>query len=126
MQKIICLLAGLIILTGCQGVGYSSDAYNQKLSGWLGKTADELYSDWGEPSQILPLGNNTVEVSYYSSEEHPVDNDFEPYESEIAYNALTQSNFGLPPNPPLFYCKTSFTISNGIVTGYTFNGDDCY
>ena len=126
MRKIICLLTGLMILTGCQGVGYSSDAYNQKLSGWLGKTVDELYSDWDEPSQILPLGNNTVEVSYYSSEEHPVDNDFEPYASEISYDAMTQQTFGLPTPPPLYYCKTSFTVSNGIVTGYTFNGDDCY
>lgn len=126
MRQFIFWVAGLLFVTGCQGVGYSSAAYNQKLSGWLGKSIHELYADWGTPSQILPLGDNTAEVSYYSSESQPVDNVFEPYSSEISYDAMTQQNFGLPTPPPLYYCKTSFTISNGIVTDYTFNGDDCY
>lgn len=126
MFKFFNLVAGLLLLSGCQNIGYSSAAYNQKLSGWLGKTANQLYADWGTPDQMLPIGYNTVLASYYSSESQPIDNDFEPYESEMSYTAMSQSNFGLPTAPPLFYCKTSFTISNGIVTDYTFNGDDCY
>ena len=126
MQKFWYCLTGLLILAGCRNIGYASAEYNQKLSGWLGKTVNELYADWGIPDQVLPVDGNRVVVSYYSSESHPLDDDYEPYESEISYDAMAQSNFGLPPNPPLFYCQTSFTINNGIVTDYSFNGDDCY
>ena len=126
MHKIIYIVIGLLALSGCQNIGYSAAEYNKKLSGWVGKSASELYADWGTPYQILPLGDNTVEVSYYSSENQPIDNVFQPYESEMSYDAMAQPDFGLPPPPPLFYCKTSFTISNGTVTDYTFNGDDCY
>ncbi len=126
MKKLLYCLTGLLIISGCQNIGYSRSAYNQKLSQWLGKSASELYADWGSPDQIFPIDASTVQVSYYSSESQPIDNDFQPYESEIAYSAMAQSNFGLPTEPPLFYCKTSFTISNGIITDYTFNGDDCF
>ena len=126
MKKLLYWMTGLLIITGCQNIGYSSAQYNKKLSQWMGKSAAELYADWGTPDQILPLDASTVQVSYYSSESQPIDNDFQPYESEIAYGAMEQSDFGLPTAPPLFYCKTSFTISNGIITDYTFNGDDCY
>lgn len=126
MQKFIYALTGLLLLSGCHNVGYASSEYNQKLNGWLGKSSAELYADWGTPYQILPLGNNAVEVSYYSSESSPIDNNFAPYADEMSYDAMTQPNFGLPTPPPLFYCKTSFTVVDGVVTDYTFNGDDCY
>lgn len=125
MKRFICLLTGLLLAAGCENIGYSHSAYQKKLSKWQGQSVAALYAAWGEPQQIVPFGNDTLLLTYYSSESQPLNNDYQPYASEMSYAAMEVPTYGLPPAPPLFYCKTTFVVRNNIVTGFNFNGDDC-
>lgn len=124
MPKILYLIGGLLIIGGCQNLN-DSQAYNRQLQKWRGQSASELYSDWGTPQQTVPLGNDSVMVSYYRAEDEPTDDEFMPFDSEMYYDALTLPYYGIAPELPLFYCQTSFVIKDGIVIDYTFTGNDC-
>ena len=125
MRKFIYLLTGLLMLSGCVDVGYSHSAYQQKLSAWVGRGINSLYATWGQPQQIVPVSDNTILATYYGSESQPLNNNYQPYARELSYAAMAVPTYGLPPAPPLYYCKTTFVIRNGIVIDYNFNGDDC-
>ena len=125
MRKFIYLV-GLLVITGCQDINYTSSEYQQRLGEVVGKSAAYLYTSWGQPQQITPVADNTYLATYYSSESKPIDNNYQPYADEISYAAMAVPNYGLPLPPPLFYCKTTFVIRNNIVTDFNFNGDDCY
>ena len=124
-MKLLLILA-FLTMSGCTDIGFQRSKYQEKLDNWVGKSAAMLYEDWGMPMQVSRVDTSTVLASYYQSESQPIDNVFEPYESEMSYDAMAVPDYGLPLAPPLFYCKTTFVIKNNIVTGYNFNGDDCY
>ena len=128
MQKKIYYLSfcGVLLIAACGNVGYSRSKYEQKLNQWVGRDLNALYDYWGTPVNVSPIDDNSFMVTYYEQESQPIDDDYQPYIGELSYSAMFVPSYGLPPNPPLFYCQTSFIIKNGIVTGYNFNGDDCY
>ena len=126
MQKILWALAGLVVLAGCRSYYPSNMAYQQKLSGWVGKSVEELYNVWGFPPQTTPLDNNKFMVTYFYSADAPIDDDYEPYAGQLSYNAMAVPTFGLlPATSPLYYCQTSFIVQNDVVVDFNFSGDDC-
>lgn len=126
MKKILIVSTAFLWLCGCRVISYSHSTYARKLSPWIGKNVNTLYAEWGAPATSLPIDGNTTLITYYQSESQPIDNDFQPYESEMSYDAMAVPNYGLPTPPPLFYCQTSFTVRNSIIIDYSFNGDDCF
>ena len=124
MKKTFYLLTLLLVLTGC--VRYSMSTYEAKLGNWIGKSAKTLYEQWGRPQSTSMVDANTYILTYFESESTPIDDNYEPYSSEIEYDVMTVPNYGLPVEPPIFYCKTSFIVRNGIIVDFDFNGDDCY
>lgn len=125
MLKILLILISLLI-GGCQNAKYSESSYEKMLTGWLGKSVDSLYNIWGYPMQTTPIDSHRYMVTYYQSESQPIDNVFEPYDGQMDYDAMSVPDYGLPPAPSLFYCKTSFVIRDNVVVDFNFNGDDCY
>lgn len=126
MQKIRWILVGLAVLSGCKSYYPSQAAYQQKLNGWIGKSAEELYDTWGFPPQTTPLGDNKIMVTYFYSADAPIDDDYEPYAGQLSYDAMAVPTFGLSPaEPPLYYCQTSFVLHNDVVVDFNFSGDDC-
>lgn len=125
MKKISGIFFILLLCT-CVSKNYSPYEYQQKLSKWVGQSEEQLYAYWGYPEQQWQVDEDTKVVSYYQTEQAPQGDDFEPYAGIISTEAMEEPQYGLPPAPPLFYCKTSFIISNNIVTSYNFNGDDCH
>ena len=129
MQKNRWILAGLTgsaLIIGCHSFYPSQAAYQQKLNGWIGKSAEELYDTWGFPPQTTPLGENKIMVTYFYSADAPIDDDYEPYTGQLSYNAMAVPTFGLSPaEPPLYYCQTSFILHNDVVVDFNFSGDDC-
>jgi hypothetical protein len=107
-------------------LGTQNSLYQQKIDKWIGRSSADLYAVWGMPMQTTQFDADTILATYYQSESQPIDNVFEPYESEMSYDAMAVPDYCLPPAPPLFYCKTTFVIRNGIVSNADFNGDDCY
>lgn len=126
-MKIKVLSAGCILmLCACVKLGAQDSVYQHKIGQWIGQSAESLYATWGMPMQTQQVDGNTFLAIYYQSESQPIDNVFQPYESEMSYDAMAVPNYGLPTPPPLFYCKTTFVIRGGIVADANFNGDDCY
>ncbi|MBP5353421.1 MAG: hypothetical protein J6Y91_06665 [Alphaproteobacteria bacterium] len=125
-MKKINVLVTVLLLCGCRNIGFAQSEYAAKLQPWLGQSADALFAQWGTPATTQQIDDNTFLVTYEQSESQPVDNNLQPYESELSYDAMAVPNYGLPTPPPLFYCQTSFTIQNNIITDYSFNGDDCF
>lgn len=126
MKKQSIGLLSICILCGCMRLGTQNSLYQQKIDQWIGSSSADLYAVWGMPMQTTQFDANTLLATYYQSESQPIDNVFQPYESEMNYDAMAVPSYGLPSAPPLFYCKTTFVIKNGIVTDANFNGDDCY
>lgn len=125
IKKAIGLLS-ICILCGCMRLGTQNSLYQQKIDKWVGRSSADLYAVWGLPMQTSQPDETTTLATYYQSESQPIDNVFQPYESELSYDAMAVPDYGLPPAPPLFYCKTTFVIENGTITGANFNGDDCF
>ncbi|MBP5215169.1 MAG: hypothetical protein J6039_01245 [Alphaproteobacteria bacterium] len=115
-----------MLLCACVSKPYSPYLYQEKLEKWVGKNREQLYAYWGYPQQQWNIDKNTSVVSYYQTEQAPTDDDFEPYAGIISAEAMEEPQYGLPPAPPLFYCKTSFVIRDNRVISYNFNGDDCH
>ena len=74
----------------------SSADYSSLLDNWVGSSQEVLITSWGDPA----------EVSY-------------PIPGQELWTYFQTSPSGAE------FCRTSFTIVNGTVTDYTFEGDNC-
>lgn len=117
----------LLLLTACTTTGN----YQQSAQKWVGASQEELYSNWGMPDSQFNAGPDTVIVTYVQNDNGPIGGNTEPYAGvEVAYQAIEDPEYGdylsnSPRNNPVYFCKTNFTITNGQVVDYSFNGDDC-
>jgi len=119
------LILCVLLLMGCVS---DHNAYNTQLQNWVGMSQEMLYESWGTPNKELYLSPNQKVVTYIQiDEDGAIDGDTTPYQGyEVQYNAIATPDYGFPSdNNQTYYCQTSFTITNGEITDYTFNGDDC-
>ena len=104
---------------------HNSGNYGKSLQPWIGQSEERLLQSWGTPQNVFYVTGNEKIFTYtqFSTHKH----DFEAYPNEVYYPAIAVPNFGFPSQPAYttFYCKTSFTIQDNIVTNYSFNGDGC-
>ena len=125
MKKLI--LAVLTILGACVSTGN----YQTELQKWVGRSQTRLYQSWGYPENEFYVTPETKIVTYVRSGNKPIGGNTRPYAGiEVAYQAIETPDYGdnlsnNDENSDFYYCKTSFTITNGLVTDFTFNGDDC-
>lgn len=119
------LLGLLFLVTACAS---ASQNYNKQLQKWVGTTQQDLLNNWGEPDNVFYLTPRKFVITYVKVEQKPIDGNTKPYAgTEIYYAPIEVPSYGYPSNGSYntYYCKTSFTITDNIVTDYTFNGDDC-
>lgn len=119
MKKI--MLSALICISACT---FNSN-YNMTLNQWLNHSEYELISEWGEPDKIIYIDANSYVYVYEKISDVPFDNERNPYQNELNYQALGGIKYGESQIEQIYYCKTLFTIENNIVTDYSFIGDDC-
>ncbi len=114
----------LFMLSGCFS---KTGNYASSLQNWVGQPEYVLYQSWGQPENTFYLSGAEKEVTYINASQKAIDGDKEPYSGyEVYYPAISTPDFGFPDTTEnYYYCKTSFTIQNGIITDYSFNGDDC-
>lgn len=105
--------------------------YQQELQQWIGASQSELYQTWGEPDSQFSITEETQIVTYIHIDNKAIGGNTTPYAGiEVAYQAIETPDYGddlsnNDENSNFYYCKTSFTITNGQVVDFTFNGDDC-
>lgn len=109
-------LIGLMVLSGCA----TSSNYATGLQKWVGEPEQMLYQEWGAPSNVFYISPSRKIVTFSHTSTNGTTN---PYGNEVNYEAIN-SGYETDNNYP-YYCSTSFTITNGFVTDYTFSGDDC-
>lgn len=111
----------IFMLAGCSSV--SSGNYERGLQKWVGQPEQELFQAWGMPGNVFYLTPNTKEVTFTHVDRGPIAGDTTPYGS-MYYPGL-DAGYETSPGYKTYYCRTSFTITNGQVTNYSFSGDDC-
>lgn len=126
MKKIIFSLAFLVSACATQN---GAIEYQETLQQWVGMPELSLYDSWGTPTNVWNIDPQTKVVTYISQEKAPINGNADPYNGVgLDYNAIRTENFGenlWDQQNDDYYCKTSFTITNGEVVNYNFNGDDC-
>lgn len=119
------LILCFLFLMGCVS---DQNAYNNELQNWVGMSQETLYESWGTPNNEFYVSQNEKVVTYVQNDGNsPIDGNTQPYAGyEVQYGPIATPDYGFPSDENQdYYCKTSFTIVNGEVTDYTFNGDDC-
>jgi hypothetical protein len=114
MQKWWALL---LFLGGCAA---GSGAYERGLQKWIGEPEQALYQQWGAPSNVFYITPDRKIITFTHISQKAVT---DPYTGEVSYQAINsgyETSTGYP-----YYCRTSFTVTDGFVTDYTFSGDDC-
>ena len=116
MKKVSFALVLVMFLFACA----TSEKYDRKLAGWVGKTESSLVAKWGRPSATRILDNGDKIITYtkannvYVPSEYYIYNttDFGPYSQTFGYQVEE-------------ICQTAFLIQDGIITGWKWRGNDC-
>ena len=121
-------LMALCILSGCSHLN-GAITYQENLQQWVGMPEPSLYDSWGTPNAVWNVDSQTKVVTYVSQENAPINGNTDPYNGVgVDENGISQESFGenlWDDQNNNYYCKTSFTITNGEVVDFNFNGDDC-
>lgn len=96
MKKIILLMC--VILTSCA----TEEKYNAKLNTWLNSPKEDLVLSWGVPSATYSVNKKTELITYKRS-------------SISSYNGNIYN----------WNCDTTFTITDGIITNWKWEGNSC-
>lgn len=123
LERLLPVIMLFVLLSAC-AVRSAAD-YENKLAAWQGQTREALFHKWGYPDRQFAIDRNTYVVTYLRISGKPAGNADEPYRNSLNYGGMPQIRYGKSQIPAVYYCKTNFTITNGIVTDYSFNGDDC-
>ncbi|MBQ7284942.1 MAG: hypothetical protein IJW72_01640 [Alphaproteobacteria bacterium] len=123
MNKFL-FFATFLFLTSCQG---STLNYGSTLQPWIGQSQERLQQAWGLPHDVYYITPEQKVWTYLEVSSEALNGADNPYSNEVYYPAISMPDFGFPSQPQYtqHYCKTLFTITNYIVTDYSFNGDDC-
>ncbi len=123
MKKLMFLA---LFLTACSN---PQQTYQQSLQPWIGMPEISLYDSWGRPASVFNVTPQTKIVTYIQTENAPINGNTQPYAGiEVDYQAIETPDYGenlSNYDNNNYFCKTSFTITNGEVIDYNFNGDDC-
>ena len=131
MLKLTSIIALILIITSCA----TSQNYSTKLNLDIGKTSQQLISQYGNPTKVHRLSNGDEIITYtflnYSlipSPEYDFDNSF--YTEDELFTPFTQGYDEIPIDNYMGdivknYCKTKFYLKNNIVTSWQWKGNSC-
>ena len=126
MKKITILLMALsFFLNACSLP--TTKGYENILDTWLGGTEDNLISKWGVPSHVYESGTKKY-LTYYKSRSFYTPG-VAPYYQTTYYQwtgtAYTSEYGGSAGYKVNYYCETTFTVVNGVITDWRWQGNSC-
>lgn len=120
MTKHLIILALLGICTACQTPSEAN--YRRNMNAWIGKTPQELISQWGQPTQVL----NTAEgqdLIYMVEKQIPLPGTNGRYATgQLDYASPLE---GTPAYQTTLSCQTIFVVQNNKIINWMFEGDNC-
>lgn len=131
MKKIISLLSMALMITGCA----TPEKYEAKLNREIGKTSEQLVSDFGTPTQTKrqPNGDMIITYIFHNQEIIPApdvfdNSDFLTVDEE--FYPFTYGGYGIPIGNEMGeviteYCQTRFYLKDNIVNSWQTKGNAC-
>lgn len=126
----VCLVASLL-LSACA----TTREYEEKISGWIGHTVDDLYSALGVPTSTQPQPDGGSIVTYERKEvvkAVPESNTTQlsvPGSSNPSNGSSTsqaKTGAATTANTRIVSCTTRYkTDSTGVIRSWTFDGNGC-
>ncbi|MFI3242181.1 MAG: hypothetical protein R3Y43_06405 [Alphaproteobacteria bacterium] len=118
MKKMIALF--VLFLASC----VHQPSYEEQIAVWQGQNVEYLYNEWGMPETTQPLANGGMLLVYTQTQEQTVPQQVS-IEQEVSGNAPSFAGSPFFNTQNTYFCSTTFTVENGIITGYSFEGDNC-
>ena len=118
MKKLI--LWTVLFLGACTFANRNSD--NFMPSSFIGQSEYTLFDVYGTPQSVYNITPTQYVLTYPQTNLSPRAN---PYTNEFAYKNNPGPLYGVQEVPTVYDCTFYFTVENGIVVNYSFNGDDC-
>jgi hypothetical protein len=103
----------------------TSAGYEKVLNSWMNSTEQDLVAQWGPPDQVYESGGQKY-LTYHRSSQAYLPG-VEPTYQTTYYGtyATTTPIGGSPPQTINLNCKTTFTITNGKITSWRYEGNNC-
>lgn len=98
MKKVLISLLTITILSSCA----TREKYNNKMKEWIGKPKEDLVLSKGIPDKNFQVNKNTELLAY-------------------EYSVISSDDGGSNQ----WWCKTTFTITDGLVTDVSSRGNAC-
>lgn len=112
-----------LLISGCA----TTAGYEKILNSWIGASEDQLITQWGVPDMVYQ--NNDKKYFVYSKQNSSyVPGTAPTYYS--TYNSFTGTITTTPVGGTSgyimnYYCKTTFTVDNGVITNWRWQGNSC-
>lgn len=116
-----------IFIAGCATNRATTANYEKILNSWIGASEDKLIAKWGVPDKVYQ--NNNKKYLVYSRQYTSYTPGTAPrYYS--TYNSITGAVTTTPVGGTSgytihYHCKTTYTIENGVITNWQWQGNDC-
>ncbi len=104
----------VLILAACT----HNTNYDQSLQEWQGQEVEVLYQQWGPPASSQQINEDEMVITY--TQQQTITEPNQTMEGAPSY--ATNTFFDTQET---YYCTTTFTIDNGIIVDYSFQGDNC-
>jgi hypothetical protein len=131
MKKYVCCLSVMLVLSACA----TSQKYDKELQNWIGRKETALESAWGRPSAQKYLSPTDKVVTYTRVSEWFIPSEYYFYndgwgETNVIYDPF-MNEYDFTPYAQLVdteveeVCQTSFRVENGIITSWSWRGNNC-
>ena len=107
-------------LCACQGPTESN--YIRNVKSWVGRTPEELITQWGTPSQVLNNGNEQFYI-YTITKEIPLSGTQDQGgNGQLNYISPIQGTSAYQTD---LFCQTTFVVQNDRIVDWDFEGNAC-
>jgi hypothetical protein len=114
------ILLTILFLGACQTANRNAD--NFLPSNFIGQSENTLIEVYGTPQSVYNITPSRYVFTYPQTNLSPQTN---PYTNEFSYKNNPGPLYGVRQVQTVYDCTYYFTVENGIVVNYSFNGDDC-
>jgi hypothetical protein len=121
-MKRYLLVMWLVLLCSCA----TQAKYQAVCNSWLGSSEESLISSWGIPNGGSYSTDSTKYLTYINSSNIVIPGQAPTYQTTIYGNtAYTTQYGGSAPTTVNFHCTTTFTVKDGVISNYSFRGNNC-
>ena len=121
MRRLVCVSLALLTISGCA----TAENYEKILASWVGSSEGALINSWGPPDSAYE-SSGAKYLTYRKSSSGYIPGTQPTYQTQIiGGTAYTTSYGGSPGYSYNRNCKTTFTVSDGTISSWRYEGNAC-